>query len=136
MGKFVSRERVAVQIDGDPNTIYIKPKMDFGTRNRVNGTATRLTQKQGETQSSAEFDMGAYNIALIIHNVVGWAGPDFENRQCVESAMMELDPDDALLEEVLKQISERNTKKEDATDPNLSTSASSSGSTSTPAKKG
>lgn len=126
MPKFVSTERVPVQVEGDPNTIYIKPKMDYGTRQRVSGTAARFraTTESGATPE-AEFDLGAYNIALLTHNIVGWEGPDFEGVECTPENIERLDPDDALLDEVLRQINDRNVSKA-VTSPNSRTNGRSS----------
>lgn len=129
MVKFVSEEKVAVTVADDPNTIYIKPRMDFGTRNRVHGTATHVTTKKGE-EATAEFDIGAYQIALLIHNIVGWSGPDFDSVACTHANIEKLEPDDPLLEEALKQINARNTQRA-ATSPNLTSSLNESASGST-----
>lgn len=125
MPKFVSKERVPVTVEGDPNTIYIRPKMDYGTRQRVMSAGAHLRQGEQGADPSADFDLGAYNIALLTHNVVGWEGPDFEGVECTPENISQLDPDDALLDEVLRQINDRNVSRA-ATSPNSRTNGRSS----------
>lgn len=125
MPKFVSTERVPVTVEGDPNTIYIKPKMDYGTRQRVMSAGAHLRQGEQGADPTADFDLGAYNIALLTHNIVGWAGPDFDTVECNAENIARLDPDDALLDEVLRQINDRNVSRA-ATSPNSRTNGRSS----------
>lgn len=120
MPKFVSTERVPVTVEGDPNTIYIKPKMDYGTRQRVMSAGAHIRQGDQGEDPTPDFDLGAYNIALLTHNVVGWEGPDFDAVECTPENIARLDPDDALLDEVLRQINDRNVSKA-KTSPNSRT---------------
>lgn len=120
MPKFVSTERVPVTVEGDPNTIYIKPKMDYGTQQRVVGAGAQFKQQAGGGDTTAAFDLGAYNNALLVENIVGWAGPDLDNLECTPAAILSIDPDDPLLDAVLKEINDRNVSKA-VTSPNLHT---------------
>lgn len=113
MARFVSDERVAVFLESDPeHIIYIRPKMNVGVRNRVMSTIASIKAQTGKAISTDEMvvglDMGAYNLALLTCNVVGWAGPDFENRECTPQNIERLDPDDPLLDKVLGEIQKRN----------------------------
>lgn len=121
MPKFVSTERVPVQVEGDPNTIYIKPKMDYGTRQRVMSAGAHMKQGEAGGDPTADFDLGAYNIALLTENVVGWEGPQLDTLKCTPANILSIDPDDPLLEAVLKEINDRNkSKSAEDTSPNLS----------------
>lgn len=125
MPKFVSKERVPVQVEGDPNTVYIKPKMDYGTRQRVMSAGAHLKQRDGGADPTADFDLGAYNIALLTENVVGWEGPQLDSLPCTPENILTIDPDDPLLEAVLKEINDRNVSKA-VTSPNSRTNGHSS----------
>lgn len=123
MGEFISSERVPVTIEDNPNTIYIKPRMDYGTLNKVQGAAVRVKIGQDGTPSDA--DLGAYNNALLVENVVGWKGPDFDEVECTPENMLKWDPRSPLLKEVLKQINDRNVSRA-VTSPNSRTNGRSS----------
>lgn len=99
---FVNDERVAVTLDGT-NIIYIRPKMDLGTRNRVLGAMAQLDE-----QRQIHADIGAYLIALAEANIVGWEGPAFDGVPCVAANIRRLDPDNPLVEAVLDEIARRN----------------------------
>jgi len=121
MPKFVSTERVPVTVEGDPNTIYIKPKMDYGTRQRVMGAGTHLKQSAvAGGDPEADFDLGAYNVALLTENIVGWAGPQLDTMECTRAAILSIDPDDPLLDAVLREINDRNVSRA-VTSPNSRT---------------
>ena len=120
MPKFVSTERVPVTVEGDPNTIYIKPRMDYGTRQRVMGAGTHLKQSAVGGDPEPDFDLGAYNVALLTENIVGWAGPQLDTMECTPANILSIDSDDPLLDAVLKEINDRNVSRP-ATSPNLRT---------------
>ncbi len=134
MSFFVSREEVPVSLDGDDvpfeerNTIFIKPKMDFGTLQRVRSAFLHVSAG-ADGKSKGDMDWGAYNSALLHNNITRWQGPGFQAMPCTPENIDRLDPDLPLLDKVLQEINERNKEKEAATDPNLLTSASPSAST-------
>jgi hypothetical protein len=109
MGKFISKERVGIseETPKGTNTIYICSKMDYGTKNKVIGEAARISG------DAPEVDVGAYQTALLVHNVRGWEGPDFKDEHgrpipCTRANIEALDPDDALVGRVLEEIAARN----------------------------
>lgn len=110
MGAFVDTSKVAVS--DDANTIYIKRRMDFGTKCRVEDTLTQMALKNGEV-GSIHFTLGAQKLALAIHNIIGWIGPDFAGTPCTPENIERLDPDYPLLLKVQARITELNTSKED-----------------------
>lgn len=88
--------------DGQTNTIYVRAKMDVDTLtrvkvefNQINGGAERLT-------------LGAYQLALLRHNIVGWEGPAFTDVPCTREHIGRLDPDEPLVASVLEKIDELN----------------------------
>lgn len=95
---FVDAQPVEVTLDG-VDKIWVKPRMDFGTHQRVHGSA----YKQNGTP-----DVGEYTIALLIHNVVRWEGPSFAGRPCTPENIERLDPDEPLVDLVMQTIREGN----------------------------
>lgn len=88
--------------EGQTHTIYVRAKMDVDTLTRVkvefnelNGSAQRLT-------------LGAYQLALLRHNIVGWEGPAFDGVPCTREHIGRLDPDEPLVQRVLERIDELN----------------------------
>lgn len=135
MSFFVSRDEVPVTLDDESvpfeerNIIFIKPKMDFGTKQIVQDAVRKMTTT-GDGQMLTEIEIGAGNTALLHHNVVRWQGPGFQAMPCTPENIDRLDPDLPLLERVLEEINARNAPKE-KDDPNSqtkSTSESKSGS--------
>ena len=127
MGMFVSG-KVAItatgvtdekEVSADTDVIWIKPKMDFGTRQRVQGAATRVAlaqqtkaqrkaAKKAAKKAQMDFDVGAYQIALLTFNILSWAGPSFAGIPCLPQNIERLDLDEPLVAMVLKEIGERN----------------------------
>lgn len=102
---FVNQPPVAVQ-DG-PNTIYVKAKMDFGTKTAVMDALQELTTRDGTTPNVA-LHFGAYQVALLQHNVTGWSGPAFQGVPCTPDMIARLDPDEPLVQKALEEIARRN----------------------------
>jgi len=101
---FVDGAPVAVS-DG-ANTILIKPKMDFGTKQRCMDALAAVGREQGEMDM--ELRLGAYQLALMVENVVGWQGPAFTGVACNAANIGRLDPDEPLVDQVLAEIVKRN----------------------------
>jgi hypothetical protein len=112
----------------ETNVIFIRPKMDYGTRNKVVGAAAKLKEQarqqsraqrraqrgRGKSdQNDVEFDVGAYQTALLIHNVLGWHGPAFVGVACTPENIAMLDPDEPLVQTVADEITSRNAPKDD-----------------------
>ena len=139
MGMFVSG-RVAIATTGvidekditpEIDVIFIRPAMDYGTKQRVIGSAAKLekvkaggnrkqrraAKARGEKQeTSMEFDVGAYQIALLNHNVLGWQGPSFKDVPCTPGNIETLNPNEPLVKVVLDEIGERNADPDDEDD--------------------
>ena len=122
---FVSKK--AVPVTDGINTIYIKPKMDFGTRNAVIGEAVSVAmvpkEKPGgkrlvkgkrrpnapkSSDALTHYNVGAYQVALLIHNIVDWKGPDFDDMECTAEAIRSFDPDHPLVKMVQEEIARLN----------------------------
>lgn len=104
---FVQNDRVAVTLDNE-NIIFIKPKMNIETKNLVMDELVRISGGAGADNPSMQMQMGAYSIALMVHNIVDWAGPAFKGVACIPQNVRRLDPDEPLVNAVLEAISQRN----------------------------
>jgi hypothetical protein len=131
---FVSKEPVPVSLPEDSeNIIYIKTKMDYGTKQRVQAAILRITAQDAGHAGETPMDMAAYQIALLVHNILKWDGPAFVDATgravpCTPANIEALDPDEPLLAAVLAEISRRNTRADDA-DPNALPPSANDGST-------
>ena len=135
MPMFVSG-RLAITVSGitddkdltpETNVIFIRPKMDYGTRNKVVGEAAKLLQgaaaqrrrgrgpkgKRQTDDQKMEFNVGAYQTALLVHNVLGWHGPAFVGVACTAENIATLDPDEPLVKVVVDEITNRNAPTDD-----------------------
>lgn len=125
---FIDTSRIAVFIDSDPeNIIFIKPKMDFGTKNRVQDAMMQISANDA---SGAKLGMviGAYTVALAVHNIVDWDGPKFrlpsgQKMACTPQNIQRLDPDEPLVERAMEEIARRNPLGRTKKSSNASTSA-------------
>lgn len=118
MSAFVDTSKI--EITDGTNTFYIKRRMDFGTRCRVEDTMTQMAMKNGAVES-IQLTIGAQKLALAIHNIVGWKGPDFAGVACTPENIERLDPDYPLLLQAQERITALNVPHRDAVDPNSST---------------
>lgn len=128
---FVSKELVPVS-DENGNTIWIREKMGKKLKGIVTDEALRLELKTAEEREESntvgEFHVGAWQTALLVHNILKWEGPAFRdgNEQpipCTRENIEVLDGEEPLVEKVLEEINRRNKKND--TDPNLSAPAGS-----------
>lgn len=101
-----------VPITEGENTIFIRPKMDFGTRNACMDALMVIRQADGGRADMAAH-VGAYQLALLQHNITGWSGPDFQGVPCSPDMIARLDPDEPLVERVLEEIGQRNPLREE-----------------------
>lgn len=119
MSIFLSEsERVRVALEGDPeNAIYIRPRMNIGQKNRVQG-ASVVMGADGKTG----LNVGAGQNALMEVNFLAWEGPKFtlpsgKVAPCTPQYQQQLDPSDALVQLALKEINDRN-RETPSPDPN------------------
>lgn len=97
---FVKEERVPIS-DDKGNTVYIRARMDLGTKNKF------LTDMQ-KIAGTSDFVLGAYNEAILNHNILDWTGPAFEGVPCTQETIATLDPTEALIDRVIDEINTRN----------------------------
>lgn len=129
---FVQTDRVPITV-GD-NTIYIKAKMDYGTRNQVLSAAADARMDDKGNAKAATVNIGRYQNALLVNNIVDWNGPAFENIACTAVNILRLDPDEPLVVKVLEEIATRNPQRQAPNPKSRTTSGSpaTGGSDSTP----
>lgn len=101
---FVSQKPVA--ITEGANTISIRPKMDFGTKNACMDALAVINPEAG--RNDVAMHLGAYQLALLQQNIVSWSGPDFAGVKCTPANIATLDPDEPLVVKVLEEIVRRN----------------------------
>lgn len=112
MGNWLSDEPYGVTIEGDPNTVYIRPKMDYGTLARVQKRAEEATGAGASGKKiqdmNPQFYLNTWNIILLEVNIVSWEGPDFDGLPITREQIEKWDPDAPLLNAILAKISEFN----------------------------
>jgi hypothetical protein len=111
-------DRVRVALPDDPeNAIYIRPRMNMGQKNRVQGASLTMG-----TDGKTALNVGAGQNALMEVNFVAWEGPKFalsngKSAPCAPKYQQLLDPNDPLVQLALKEINDRN-KEAPSPDPN------------------
>lgn len=117
--------KVPVQ-DDKGNVITIRAKMNMQVKALVQDAAYKATF-DGRAPTAT---IGAYRVALLEHNILGWNGPDFTDPEtgkvypCTAESIHQLDDDEPLIAKVLEEIGKRN-KSLFSASPNASESTSS-----------
>lgn len=117
MSIFVSKEKHPVSIDGT-NVIYIRSKMSVGVRNKVQDSLLMVGELNGTHASDVSVRIGEQNTVLLVNNILSWEGPLFRDDvtgapvPCIPQNILELDPDDPLVDKVLEEINRLNSKAE------------------------
>lgn len=121
------------------NVVFIYPRMPYGVKNAVMGAAARVDVgrtprgRRGANRDTGavDFNLGQWNLALLLHNIVGWGGPAFAQFPYSDEAKARFVPmiDDTapLWQRVIKEINDRNTTAAEGDDPkSISSGAQSS----------
>jgi hypothetical protein len=103
-------ERVPVTLG--ENTVYIRARMSVAVQARVQD---ELAVREGSPEAGLS-GIGSYTLALLVHNIVGWEGPDFVDAAgkpvpCTRANIERLDPDTELLQMVRDEIGARNARR-------------------------
>ena len=101
--------------DQPPNVIWIKPRMDIETRGKVQNEMLVLGK-----DNKPEIRVGENGLALLIHNIVKWEGPDFDAVPLTRANIAKLDPNEPHIAAVSAAIAERN---QAAASPNVPSDA-------------
>jgi len=95
-----------------PNVIYIRAKMDVATDAKVKSELVTM----GADNKTVEMRLGENQLALLIHNIVRWDGPDLGSVPCTVANIRALDPTEPHIVLVLDEIARRN-KRPDSPNP-------------------
>lgn len=90
----------------EPNVIYIRARMDVTTRAKVQNAMTSASQTDGKLE--VEIRPGDNILALLVHNITRWAGPDLGPIPCTPEMIGKLDTSDPHVARVLAEIGDRN----------------------------
>ena len=115
-------DRIAVTADGvveanaitpDLDVIWIRPRMSYGVQQAVMGEGVKLEQggatpRGRKAKREVEINLGAWQSALLVHNIVAWQGPSFGVVPVSRDNILALDPREPLVQRVITEISERN----------------------------
>ena len=131
-------DRIAVTRDGpvepsavtpDLDVIWIRPRMSYGVQQAVMGEGVKLEQGgavprgRKAAKREVEINLGAWQSALLVHNIVAWQGPSFGVVPVSRDNILALDPREPLVQRVIAEISERNgdapTEADEDDDPKL-----------------
>jgi hypothetical protein len=123
---------IPVPDESGENIIYIRPRMKWGVKNRVQGTAARIQMDMNAGKPLVLVTTAAYQVALMLNNIIRWEGPALKDFKLNEAGLDDLDPDHG--DAVLNAINAANKAK---TSPNpkppTATISTSDGATNTPA---
>jgi hypothetical protein len=95
--------------DASPNVITIRARMSVDIAGRVSSELAKMG-----ADNKAEIRLGEHTTALLLHNILGWRGPDFDDLPCTPENIRALPSanSDPFIEKVLNAIGERNKKRE------------------------
>lgn len=95
-----------------PNVITIRARMTVEIAGRVSSEMAKLGN-----DNKTELYLGAHTGALLLHNILGWRGPDFDDLPCTPENIRSLPSaeSDPFIQKVVNEIGERNKKR---TSPN------------------
>lgn len=108
--------------DTPPNVIWIKARMDVATQAKV--TSELFTMDK--TSKDLEARLGENQVALLVHNIVKWEGPDLSAIPCTPDVIRTLDPNEPHIAAVLEEIAQRNKKRESPKKESATTAGSTS----------
>lgn len=93
-----------------PNIIVIRARMNVEIAGRVSSELIKLG-----ADNKIEAHVGAHVGALLLHNILSWSGPDFDDLPCTHENIRALPTGDPFIEKVADAIAARNKA---ATSPN------------------
>src|SRR4051812_26482923 len=95
--------------DARPNVITIRARMSVDIAGRVSSELARMG-----ADNKAEIRLGEHTTALLLHNILSWRGPDFDDLPCTPDNIRALPSasSDPFIEKVVNAIGERNKRRE------------------------
>jgi hypothetical protein len=112
--------------DKAPNIIWIRARMDVQTRGKVSSELVKI----GKNGEGIEGHLGDNEMALLLHNIVRWEGPDFVDEAtgqpvpCTPERIRTLDTADPFIARVVDEIGERNQKRKSPNPKSVTASGS------------
>jgi hypothetical protein len=108
--------------DTPPNVITIRARMDVATAGKVSSELMQLG-----ADNKPELHVGAHAGALLLHNILRWRGPDFDDLPCTPANIRALpSPEsDPFIEKVANEIGARNRKRASPNAPSPATPSTS-----------
>lgn len=91
-----------------PNVITIRARMDVATAGKVKSELVKLG-----ADNSPEAHLGEHAGALLLHNILAWRGPDFDDLPCTPANIRALPSieSDPFIEKVVNEIGARNVRR-------------------------
>jgi len=114
-----AKGRVAIGVDGEVadgaitpaiDVIWIRNRMSVAVQQAVQSEATSMKGSGGRAME-VDIDVGLYQLALLRQNILAWQGPSFNGVVCTPETIGELDASEPLVQRVLQEISDRNTRR-------------------------
>ena len=114
-----AKGRVAIGVDGEVadgaitpaiDIIWIRNRMSVAVQQAVQSEATSMKGSGGRAME-VDIDVGLYQLALLRQNILAWQGPSFNGVVCTPETIGELDASEPLVQRVLQEISDRNTRR-------------------------
>jgi hypothetical protein len=114
-----AKGRIAIGVDGEVadgaitpaiDIIWIRNRMSVAVQQAVQSEATSMKGSGGRAME-VDIDVGLYQLALLRQNIVAWQGPSFNGVVCTPETIGELDASEPLVQRVLQEISDRNTRR-------------------------
>lgn len=114
-----AKGRVAIGVDGEVadgaitpaiDVIWIRNRMSVAVQQGVQSEATSMKGSGGRAME-VDIDVGMYQLALLRQNILAWQGPSFNGVVCTPETIGELDASEPLVQRVLQEISDRNTRR-------------------------
>lgn len=114
-----AKGRVAIGVDGEVADAAITPAIDIiWIRNRMSVAVQQAVQSEATSMKGSggramevDIDVGLYQLALLRQNILAWQGPSFNGVVCTPETIGELDASEPLVQRVLQEISDRNTRR-------------------------
>lgn len=102
-------EPTEVEPDTPINCIVVRARMNVEIAGRVQDEMKRRNASAG-----MDGELGVASVALLLHNILSWSGPDFDDLPCTPANIASLPPAtlDPFIEKVVNVLGAHNRKRE------------------------
>jgi hypothetical protein len=134
-----ARDSLPEEDRGEVNAVWTDVEMGAFKKSVVTDATIRIGRSigddvivDGKVSMDMAFYQGAYQMALLLHNVQSWVGPMFRDANggavpCRPDSINRLDPGDPLVQRVVQSLMRRNGAGRRSPDPNSRGASGSSG---------